>query len=63
MKSIMGHMSRAMLERYSHIRMHAKRAAILAVEARDREVRRQSLQSHGKESPKESTLNGKEMLQ
>jgi hypothetical protein len=28
MLAIMGHMSRAMLERYSHIRMAAKRAAM-----------------------------------
>jgi len=28
MQAIMGHMSRAMLERYSHIRMAAKREAV-----------------------------------
>jgi integrase len=28
MKALAGHMSRAMLERYSHIRMQAKRAAV-----------------------------------
>ena len=28
MLALMGHMSRAMLERYSHIRMAAKRAAL-----------------------------------
>ena len=32
MKALMGHMSRAMIERYSHIRMNAKRAAIEALE-------------------------------
>jgi integrase len=32
MKSIMGHMSRAMLERYSHIRMAAKREAVKAAD-------------------------------
>ena len=31
MKSILGHMSRAMLERYSHIRMAAKRAAMESI--------------------------------
>jgi integrase len=34
MKAIMGHMSRAMLERYSHIRRAAKVEAMAAVEAR-----------------------------
>ena len=31
MLSLMGHMSRAMLERYSHIRMAAKREAVEAL--------------------------------
>jgi len=31
MLAIMGHMSRAMLERYSHIRMQAKRDAVQAL--------------------------------
>ena len=31
MLAIMGHMSRAMLERYSHIRMAAKRTAVEAL--------------------------------
>jgi hypothetical protein len=31
MLAIMGHMSRAMLERYSHIRMTAKREAVKAL--------------------------------
>lgn len=34
MQSIMGHMSRAMLERYSHIRVQARRDAIDALESR-----------------------------
>jgi integrase len=77
MKAIMGHMSQAMLERYSHIRMHAKREAILAVEAQsavsfgrpqtERDaivaVERQSLESHGKESPKVNDFAPKETLQ
>jgi integrase len=63
MKSIMGHMSRAMLERYSHIRMHAKRAAILAVEARSREQRRQSLESHVKQSPQQGDSGSTRTLQ
>jgi hypothetical protein len=32
MISIMGHMSRAMLEKYSHIRMVAKRKAVKSLE-------------------------------
>ncbi len=32
MLAIMGHMSRAMLERYSHIRMAAKREAVKSLE-------------------------------
>ncbi len=35
MLAIMGHMSRAMLERYSHIRMQAKRAAVEALQFAD----------------------------
>ncbi len=31
MLALMGHMSRAMLERYSHIRMAAKREALAAI--------------------------------
>jgi hypothetical protein len=31
MKALAGHMSRAMLERYSHIRLKAKRAAMEGV--------------------------------
>ncbi|HEY6347222.1 MAG TPA: site-specific integrase [Bryobacteraceae bacterium] len=34
MLALMGHMSRAMLERYSHIRMAAKRAAVAAITLR-----------------------------
>jgi integrase len=37
MLALMGHMSRAMLERYSHIRMAAKRDAIAGVTLRQRE--------------------------
>jgi integrase len=36
MLSLMGHMSRAMLERYSHIRMAAKRTAVAGVSLRQR---------------------------
>jgi len=32
--ALMGHMSRAMLERYSHIRMAAKRDAVTAIKLR-----------------------------
>jgi integrase len=38
MLALMGHMSRAMLERYSHIRMRAKREAIAGVRLRERSV-------------------------
>jgi hypothetical protein len=34
MLALMGHMSRAMLERYSHIRMAAKREAVAAITLR-----------------------------
>ena len=34
MLSLMGHMSRAMLERYSHIRMAAKREAVESLSMR-----------------------------
>jgi integrase len=36
MLALMGHMSRAMLERYSHIRMRAKREAVAGVSLRSR---------------------------
>jgi hypothetical protein len=36
MLALMGHMSRAMLERYSHIRMAAKRDAVAAITLRPR---------------------------
>jgi hypothetical protein len=42
----MGHISRAMPEKYSHVRMHAKREGILAIEARSREERRQNGESY-----------------
>ena len=36
MLALMGHMSRAMLERYSHIRMTAKRDAVAGVTLRQK---------------------------
>ena len=36
MLAIMGHMSRAMLERYSHIRLEAKRQAVEALQSQTR---------------------------
>jgi hypothetical protein len=74
MKAIMGHLSARMLERYSHIRMHTKREAILAVEVRSAirietardailAVERQGPESHGKESPKVNDFARKETLQ
>jgi hypothetical protein len=35
MLSLMGHMSRAMLERYSHIRIAAKRDAVAGIKLRE----------------------------
>ena len=56
MKSIMGHMSRAMLERYSHIRMQAKRTAIDGLSLPDYSGQSgQDLNAHVKESPKKSS--------
>lgn len=46
MLDMMGHVSTAMLRRYSHIRAQARREAISAVEARAISV------GHAKESPK-----------
>jgi hypothetical protein len=37
MLALMGHMSRAMLERYSHIRMAAKREAVAGVTLRQKD--------------------------
>jgi hypothetical protein len=37
MLALMGHMTRAMLERYSHIRMAAKREAVAGVTLRQKE--------------------------
>jgi hypothetical protein len=37
MLALMGHMSRSMLERYSHIRMAAKREAVAGVTLRQQE--------------------------
>jgi hypothetical protein len=37
MLALMGHMSRAMLERYSHIRMAAKREAVAGVTLRKKD--------------------------
>ena len=50
MLSLMGHMSRAMLERYSHIRMNAKREAVKALSTSP--ASRQATVSSETESPK-----------
>jgi len=63
MKAIMGHLSARMLERYSHIRMKAKREAILAVEAQTAAARRQTVGSHVKQSPQQADSASKETLQ
>lgn len=49
MLAIMGHMSRAMLERYSHIRMAAKREAVESLSLKPRATK---TNEHVKESPK-----------
>jgi hypothetical protein len=49
MLALMGHMSRAMMERYSHIRMAAKREAVEAL-GFTREAPKP--ETNGKESPK-----------
>ncbi len=38
MLALMGHMSRAMLERYSHIRIAAKRDAVAGIRLREQEA-------------------------
>ena len=43
MLAIMGHMSRAMLERYSHIRMQAKREAVEALTTRPKAEKRETV--------------------
>jgi integrase len=52
MLAIMGHMSRAMLERYSHIRMAAKRAAVVSMALPDLSVESPISIGVPKESPK-----------
>jgi len=56
MEALMGHMSRAMLERYSHVRMEAKRAAMEAVENRTK------LKSSVGVSTKSTTVGGSEKI-
>ncbi|HEY7335321.1 MAG TPA: hypothetical protein VH639_10580 [Bryobacteraceae bacterium] len=46
----MEHLSARMLERYSHIRMQAKRETILAVEARTAASEGRTVESHVKQS-------------
>jgi integrase len=52
MLSIMGHVSRAMLERYSHVRMDAKRTAVEALSLERPDQKRADLIGHVKDSPK-----------
>jgi len=56
MMSIMGHVSRAMLERYSHVRMEAKRTAVEALSLKREAIDGADLVGYGKESPKVSAL-------
>jgi hypothetical protein len=55
MLAIMGHMSRKMLERYSHIRMAAKRAAVESLAAPKPEAPKSA--ELPKETPKVSGLS------
>jgi integrase len=55
MLALMGHMSRVMLERYSHIRMAAKREAVLALGLRSKATLPKS-DGHAKEFPKVTEL-------
>jgi integrase len=57
MLSLMGHMSRAMLERYSHIRMAAKRVAVEALSAKP------ELAKRGEVSTVPTTLEHLEQVQ
>jgi len=52
MMAIMGHVSRAMLERYSHVRLEAKRAAVEALNLSGGKQNEAILESNVKESPK-----------
>lgn len=56
MLSIMGHVSRAMLERYSHVRMDAKRTAVEALSLERPDQKRADLIGHVKDSPKVAAL-------
>lgn len=56
MMAIMGHVSRAMLERYSHVRMEAKRAAVEALSLNLGGVCGANSIGYVKESPKVSAL-------
>jgi len=52
MMAIMGHVSRAMLERYSHVRMEAKRAAVEALTLGSGKQGGAGFDGYVKESPK-----------
>lgn len=56
MLAIMGHVSKSMLERYSHVRMEAKRAAVEALSLKTGGVGRADSIGYVKESPKVSAL-------
>jgi len=56
MMSVMGHVSRSMLERYSHVRMEAKRTAVEALSLKREATDGADLVGYGKESPKVSAL-------
>jgi len=57
MLALMGHMSRAMMERYSHIRMAAKREAVEAMTIRKPETNSEAVPT------KSTTVEGSATIQ
>ena len=53
-RALAGHVSRRMLERYSHIRTHAKRAAILSLEAASSRTANAEADREGAQNPAQS---------
>lgn len=61
--SIAGHVSRAMLSRYSHVRMEAKRRALEGIATRQREADEKRTKEAEKELDKEVALAGSAIVQ
>jgi hypothetical protein len=60
---IAGHVSRAMLSRYSHIRLEAKRRALEAVAARQQAAEREAMERKAAEQPPTGSVVVKQNLQ